>query len=104
MTPALAAAGDRNWGQVALWVGVLLAALVLLWFVARRARRLLYDNEANREVFTLQDLREMRDQGLISDVEFQRMRSAILGLHQAAMKKESPQPGPGSGPESGTLL
>lgn len=51
--------------------GFFLARMVRSWARA----------DATVETFTLQDLREMRTRGEISDAEFERMRAAIIGQH-----------------------
>lgn len=65
--------------------GLLLSLLVVLVLVvvgvvvAFMARRWAKGDQELGEVFTLQDLREMRERGDISDVEFRAMRGDILG-------------------------
>jgi uncharacterized membrane protein len=65
--------------------GLLLQLLVVLILVivgvaaAFRARKWANSEDSSQATFTLQDLREMRDRGDITEVEFQTMRGEILG-------------------------
>lgn len=65
--------------------GLLLSLLVVLILVvlgvvvAFMARRWAKGEEEFGDAFTLQDLREMRERGDISEVEFRTMRGEMLG-------------------------
>jgi hypothetical protein len=70
------------------WGGVALGGFGLLALVAKWARRWIRSDDEPQSldapVFTLQDLREMRARGDLSDDEFDRMRNAILGAYADA--------------------
>lgn len=66
--------------SIFLWIsGAAVAAIVGL-FVARAVRNWSRSQEA-ADPFTIQDLREMRERGEISQAEFESMRGAILGRY-----------------------
>jgi hypothetical protein len=72
----------RDSGNV-LWLAggaVLIAGLfIAAWAVTRWMRtRVTRDDES--VPFTLEDLRRLREQGQISEIEFKTMRAAMLGL------------------------
>lgn len=81
---------------LALLVGTVVLLAVGVYGV-RWARSKMSDTTAN-QVFTLQDLREMRDNGQITEQEFETMRAAILGsaLDNAPSREPERQP-----PETG---
>ena len=68
-----------------VWTLVVLAGVAVLSVVAWWTRRWMYSEEEGDEspVFTLQDLREMRDRGSLSEAEFERMRAGILASYGA---------------------
>lgn len=84
----LAAESRRiDWSSIALWLA-LLALLIMVAVVAvvmiRRAVRA--GESAQGAGFTLQDLREMRDRGDLTEVEYQAARTIALGEAAAALK------------------
>jgi len=64
-------------------VGVVLIAL------ARRSVRKRLRGEEHTDIFTMQDLREMRDAGQINQVEFEAMRAAIIAQVSAGSTPET---------------
>ncbi len=85
MNPAVS---DLMWRIV--WITAAgLAALLAAFIVGRLIRRNL-SASSQQPAFTIQDLREMRDAGQISEREYQAMRAAIIG--QAAPSSEPPPP------------
>lgn len=68
---------------------IMLAAIAAIggFAVAARLRRWT-TTEQPTEAFSMQDLREMRQRGQISDQEFETMRAAILGRRP----REAPPP------------
>lgn len=87
-------------GSLLLLIGLLAGAAVLAWLgallVARMVRRRLGESDSGQP-FTLQDLRELRKQGMITEAEFQTMRAAVLGRFAAD------EPAGGGHSEGGTL-
>ena len=67
------------------WTAAAIAAagivgLALGWLIFRRWWRRRYaEPESSDEVWTLQQLRDLKVQGQITDAEFARLRSAMLG-------------------------
>lgn len=74
-------------GRVIVWIGLLMAAVLVLGFmVLKMRRRLLAEDEpANPEsAWTLQDLRTLHARGDLSDEEFEKAKAAlILGTRSA---------------------
>ncbi len=67
--------------DVLFWSGVLLLAVVALFVFALVLRRHLAAGsvgEQGHDTFALSDLRRMRDQGLMTEEEFQRAREKVL--------------------------
>ncbi len=62
-----------------LGLGFLLVLLVVGGFVAVRIVRRRLGNSAQLDTFTLQDLRELRSQGQLSDAEYERLRVMLIG-------------------------
>lgn len=84
-----------------VWIAVLAAAAIVAWigalYVARSIRRRVH-MDGTYQPFTLQDIREMRARGLITESEFATMRASILGKLRsdgdAEPNKNPPQPPP----------
>lgn len=65
----------------AVWVAVLAAvALAVVFFISRWMRSRMFASKAS-DPFTLQDLRELRAAGQITETEYESMRSSLLGRH-----------------------
>lgn len=81
--PILAA----NAAQWALWTAVAVAALVLMTVAVTLLRRQLFKTEDVKDEppFLLEDLRQMRDCGQISEEEYRKAREAL-----SAKLKQSP--------------
>ncbi len=71
------AVGDADLVSVFLWFAVVAVASLAGFYLVVALRRWM-QREARVESFTLQDLRDMRARGDISDQEFSAMRSAML--------------------------
>jgi len=65
------------WRNIAVVAAGALAVVVVILILARLVRRRNAADEAG--VFTLQDLRQMRADGQISEAEYERLRAAVLG-------------------------
>lgn len=71
-------------GWLIFTIAVILAGLIVVFAVRRWAAR-----EVKTETFTIQDLREMRKRGEISEQEFQSMRAAILAEMDVRIPSET---------------
>jgi len=80
--------------QIYWYGGALIVAIIVLglvvWGVGRWTRR---QDAGGSPVFTLQDLREMRERGEISDAEFDQMRASILAGHRLGAVPSRDRPG-----------
>lgn len=65
--------------QLVWFGGMLVAALIAGYIIVRIVRRRSMDGGAAKEAFTLQDLREMRAAGQISESEFESMKAGLIG-------------------------
>jgi hypothetical protein len=92
-------AGDL-FNDVLPWCLALIAAVLVGTVLVSLVRRRLRDSGSGpQEGFTLQDLREMRRAGLISDEEFQRTREQVIGrLRGPAEPPAEPTPDPPADP------
>lgn len=76
----IAATQGPLFGQVLPWLAALLAVVVVggagIWAARRLLRR---DGGAGAGGFTLQELRDLKASGQISDEEFARARDSIIG-------------------------
>lgn len=92
----VAAAGPGDMLLIGMWLAVTAGlGLAGLWIVMAVKRRLTRQEQS--EPFTLQDLREMRARGEISEQEFSSLRSALLGRATERMRS-TPDPPPSSPP------
>ncbi|GEM_PF-3929189 len=75
------AAERIDWPAIAFWLGLLAAlitgAALVVWFL--RGKTIRGSDDASAMGFTLQDLREMRERGDLTEVEYQAARTAALG-------------------------
>lgn len=80
LTIADASPGGSLFGHVLPWLVALLGVVAIggagIWIVRRMARHELDDGAGG---FTLQDLRELRASGRLSDEEFIRARDSLIG-------------------------
>ena len=79
----LAAAGSAT-VRIVVWAGGLIVVIVLAGVVLGRYRKWMRtDVEArSAQSWTLQDLRDLRRQGRISEQEFDTLKAAIIAEHQ----------------------
>ena len=78
----LAASGETAtpWLEVGLWAAVLLGAILLLAvFVYVYGSRVRGGDAAAGPAFSLDDLRTLREQGDLTDAEFDHLRANLLG-------------------------
>ncbi|MFQ5806829.1 MAG: SHOCT domain-containing protein [Phycisphaerae bacterium] len=71
-----------------VWIGVIGVSAMLIGIAVSRALRKRLRAERRTESFTIQDLREMRERGTITQQEYEAMRATILGR----MVADSPMP------------
>ncbi len=81
-------------GSVMMWLGVLLAAVLVGGFGLLIIRRRLLDAgiDAGQSGFDLRSLRQMRDRGEISDDEYEVARAGIIGAVSGNRSGASPSP------------
>jgi uncharacterized membrane protein len=87
------------WGLLttsAWFVAATLAAFVGLYLVRRAARRWAQRDDRAAS-FTMQDLRDMRARGEITEQEFAAMRATLVGQLDASRPKAAPHPRSGGG-------
>jgi hypothetical protein len=74
-----AVSNNQSFFDVALWVGLLIVAVLAMAGVMVYTRRRTLDDESNAEIPTLslQRLREWRDSGEISIQEYERLRATM---------------------------
>lgn len=78
--------GELLWYTV--WIGVIGVGAMLIGVLASRAIRKRLRGGSTTETFTVQDLREMRNGGEITQQEYEAMRAAIIGR----LASDSPTP------------
>lgn len=103
MTPALVGGTGRQWTEgdslrLAMLIGAFIVAVVVLGIVILVVRRRLFvkDHEMAASRSLMDQLREMRDRGEMSDEEYERTRKALANKVAAEFKKPSGNP---AGPE-----
>ena len=72
-------------GQLALWGALALVLLVALWVAWIWLRKWYFGGAANNSregLWTLQDLRQMRERGEITEDEYQTLRQQTIGAYQ----------------------
>ncbi|MCH8054335.1 MAG: SHOCT domain-containing protein [Planctomycetes bacterium] len=68
-----------------IWGGVLIVLLVALWFVLIWLRKWYFgtsEDEFSSELWTLADLRRMREQGEITEDEYETLRGQVFASHK----------------------
>ncbi len=86
--------------SVFVWFGVAAAAALAGFYAALAIRRWAQRDEP-AATFTIQDLREMRARGEITEHEFHAMRAALLARMEADQTDPAPQP-PDTAPPGGS--
>lgn len=61
-----------------VWGTVLLMLLAIAWYVVSRFRGLLYETVPDRDAY-LGTFRDLRDQGLLEEDEYQRLKRRVRG-------------------------
>lgn len=77
---------QKDISPILVWGSVAIMAIGLLGVIVWRVRRWLMSADEGRSspVFTLQDLREMRARGELSEAEFERIKAEIVGAYRAS--------------------
>jgi len=80
--------------ELVSWSGLLLVlgvpAIILGWLGARALKRRLLRHQSSEQPFTIQDLRDMRSRGQITEQEFEAMRAAVLQQFDSDASAQSP--------------
>lgn len=72
-----------------MWIGILFVALLVGFLVVRWLRsRTLGSSEYGDAGFGLSDLRKLRQEGRITEEEFEKARDAIVGAMKRSMERE----------------
>lgn len=80
-----------DWPEIAFRLGVLAALVVAAGVLIVLVRRSVRNEGPGREpAFTLEDLREMRDRGDLTEVEYQAARTAALGQAAGGLSDKPP--------------
>lgn len=79
-------------------MGILLVVLLVAGYIVVRMVRGRLHKEAPLETFTLQDLRDLKAQGQLSDAEYDRLRSMLIG--QSSMETRPAAKGSDGPPRS----
>jgi len=73
---------QSTWWDFGLWTGILLVAILILaavvYFFRAKAQATQKDEGNHGPVFTLQQLRELREQGELTQAEFDHLRATML--------------------------
>ncbi len=77
-----------SWSGLLLGLGV--PAIILCWLGARALKRRLLRHQSSEQPFTIQDLRDMRSRGQITEQEFEAMRAAVLQKFNSDVSAQSP--------------
>lgn len=107
ITPA--AVTSQDVAQILIWSGVLMGLVIVLAIVMVIARRRSGSQPAQSAPFTLGELRKLRDQGQLTDEEYQRTRDRLVGMARsdaggepgASAASSGAAPATGSPPEAG---
>jgi hypothetical protein len=99
LTEVLLVLGISSRAWIIWSVGIIIALLMVGVVIAWVARSRLLDQEQGIEIggFTLQELREMRAEERISEVEYQAAREVILGQAKGGLEDDSAKSGAGGG-------
>ena len=94
LTFADAPPGDSVFAHILPWLVALLGVVVIgaagIWVVRRLVRR---ESDGGAGGFTLQDLRDMKTSGQLSDEEFNRARDSLIGRLSEPSAAEHEQDG-----------
>lgn len=89
--------GSQLFTQVLPWLIVLMVGVIVGGVAIMLVRRQF--NSGSRKPaggFTLQDLRDLHARGELTDEEFQRAKTLMIGRMQSAGSGTNPQPSPGN--------
>lgn len=76
-------AASDNLIDVFIWVGILFVMVALFWLAWVYARKWsMRDGSEPLTPWTLQDLRELKDRGELSENEYQTLREQIIAQHK----------------------
>jgi hypothetical protein len=100
---AQSGSAQRHMHAVLLWGTILLGATVVVGFGIRALRRHVFPEQEPPpdQLWTLEDLREMRNRGRLSEEEFETLRARVIARMAGAERDDGPQgrtDASGSGP------
>ena len=105
MLPGALAQVAHNADRILLWCVVLLGAVVVLfgglWYYRRWWLQIGRQEEDTGTPWTLDDLRRMREKGLVNEDEYQALRASMIAAFRGGKSSESTAgQSPGSKPAS----
>jgi hypothetical protein len=86
---ALAAVSSEDAAEILIWSAVLIGLVILLAIVMVVAKRRSASQPAQSAPFTLGELRKLREQGQLTDEEYQRTRNSLIGMTGAGTGGEA---------------
>ena len=106
MLPLMAASNDARRAMDILaalgWLVAAVAVVCVIGFLLHRRLRSQNDRSAQSSVFSLKDLRRMRDEGQITAQEYERARAKVIRQAQRSLNEDAPgqagRPSEGSRP------
>lgn len=85
---------EDDWWSLAILSAIVLGAVLVIavllhWYRSRSRRR---EEDTTAPPFTLQDLRDLRARGELSETEFQQLRAAMLAEAGASASRPEAEP------------
>lgn len=92
--PANLATADFSMGRLFVWCGVLLLVVVVAGFVVARYRKWMKSGSETglAQPWSLQELRDLRRDGRISEQEFETLKAAIIAEYRASPDQPDAKP------------
>ncbi len=87
-----------HFGDVLLWTAVVIALLLALWVVWMWLRKQYHagdDGPAAQQPWSLQELRDLRENEQITEVEYQALRQQVIGMVRDRKRAQSQGSGGG---------
>lgn len=93
MLSAVSMSGSYLWRAVAIAAAVIFGIALSWWMFRRWWRRRYAEPEPKGEVWTLQQLRDLKVQGQITDAEFARLKAAMISGVRSGESTTPTKPG-----------